>query len=70
MAGDRIDDVKQTYTVGEAAEVLGISAAYAYRLARRGELPGAFRVGAKIRVSRAVVDGLVAGGLRAARARR
>ncbi len=38
-------------SVPEAARLLGISKDLAYDLARRGELPGAFRLGRRWRVS-------------------
>jgi excisionase family DNA binding protein len=38
-------------SVPQAAERLGISKDLAYELARRGELPGAFRLGRRWRVS-------------------
>jgi excisionase family DNA binding protein len=41
-----------TIPVAEAARLLGISRGGAYELARRGELPGAIRLGARIVVSR------------------
>ena len=48
-------------SVPEAARLLGISKDLAYDLARRGELPGAFQLGRRWRVSliklRAVVHG-------------
>ena len=42
------DDVRLLHW---AADYLGISKNTAYRLAERGELPGAFRVGVQYRVS-------------------
>jgi excisionase family DNA binding protein len=48
-------------SVPEAARILGISKDLAYDLARRGELPGAFQLGRRWRVSliklRAAVHG-------------
>jgi excisionase family DNA binding protein len=48
-------------SIGEAAELLGISKDLAYDLARRGGLPGAFQLGRRWRVSlvklRAAVHG-------------
>jgi len=48
-------------SIAEAAELLGISKDLAYDLARRGELPGAFQLGRRWRVSlvrlRAAVHG-------------
>ncbi len=43
---------RQTMTVTEAAETLGISRANAYALAKRGELPGAIRLGGRVVVSK------------------
>jgi excisionase family DNA binding protein len=52
-------------SVPEAAKLLGISKDLAYDLALRGELPGAFRLGRRWRVSlvrlRAAVHGLEVG---------
>lgn len=43
---------KLTLSVAEAATLLGICKAQAYRLASRGELPGLMRLGRTLRVSR------------------
>jgi excisionase family DNA binding protein len=54
---------KLTISVEEAARLLGISRGLAYDLARRGELPGAVRLGEKrIVVSRAALEAHLAGG--------
>jgi excisionase family DNA binding protein len=54
---------KLTYSVEEAAQKLGISRGLAYELARRGELPGAIRLGQKrIVVSRVQLDRILGGG--------
>ena len=45
-----------TITVEAAAHYLGIGRQTAYELARRGELPGARRLGCRIVVSRKVVE--------------
>lgn len=39
-------------TISETAELVEVSAETCYRLARRGELPGARKIGGKWRVSR------------------
>ena len=44
-----------TISVAEAARILGISRGGAYELARRGELPGALRLGGRIVVSRSAL---------------
>lgn len=49
-------------SVPEAAELLGISKDLAYDLARRGELPGAFQLGRRWRVSLVRLRGAVHGG--------
>lgn len=41
-----------TVNVPTAARLLGISRGYAFELAKRGELPGAIRIGGRIVVSR------------------
>ena len=48
-------------SVPEAAELLGISKDLAYDLARRGELPGAFQLGRRWRVSLVRLRGAVHG---------
>lgn len=48
-----------TYTVPEAAEVLGISKASAYAAVRRREIP-ALRIGGRIVVPKAALAGLLA----------
>ena len=45
-----------TMTVSEAAQFLGINLQTAYRLAARGDLPGARRLGGRIVVSRDALD--------------
>jgi excisionase family DNA binding protein len=52
---------RQTYTVGEASQLLGISRGQGYALARTGELPGAIKLGGRIVVSRPALDRLLAG---------
>jgi excisionase family DNA binding protein len=42
-----------TYTVAEAAQLLGVSRGVAYEAARTGELPGVIRLGRRLLVSRA-----------------
>ena len=41
------DSERLTYSIAEAAAMLGISRNLAYELARRGELPGMIRLGQK-----------------------
>lgn len=56
------DNGKLTWTIREAADQLGISRNLAYELARRGELPGAIRLGQKrIVVSRVQLENLLQG---------
>ncbi|MGZ4394535.1 MAG: helix-turn-helix domain-containing protein [Gaiellaceae bacterium] len=45
-----------TFSVTQAAAYLGISRAHAFELARRGELPGALRLGERIVVSRSALE--------------
>ncbi len=49
---------RRTYTVTEAATVLGISRTSAYERVRAGELP-ALRLGRRIVITRAVVDAML-----------
>ena len=56
------DNERLTYSVAEAAAMLGISKNLAYDLARRGELPGSIKLGQKrLVVSRAVTSRLLQG---------
>ena len=51
-----------TYSVAEAAAMLGISRNLAYELARRGELPGTIKLGQKrLVVSRIAIERLLQG---------
>lgn len=52
---------KQTYTITEACQVLGISRSSMHRAMKRNEL-SAFRIGSKVLIPREVVDNLVGGG--------
>jgi len=49
---------KPTFTVAEAADVLGISRGHAYELVRRGEIPS-IRLGRRLVVPRRALEGLV-----------
>jgi len=49
---------RRTYTVTEAAQVLGISRSGAYEAVRRGEIPS-ITIGHRIVVSRATIDELL-----------
>ena len=51
-----------TVSVSHAAELLGIGRNLAYELARRGELPGALRLGRRIVVSTKALDAFLEGG--------
>ena len=50
-----------TLKVIEAAKLLGISRNVAYELAKRGELPGARRLGGRVIVLRAVLEAYLRG---------
>ena len=55
-----------TLSIKEAAAILGISRNLAYELAKRGELPGAIKLGQKrIVVSRVQLENLLRGGANA-----
>lgn len=45
-----------TYTLEEAATVLGVGRTLAYRLAREGNFPGLIRIGRRYLVSRSALD--------------
>jgi excisionase family DNA binding protein len=47
---------KRTYSIGEAAQVLGISKQFAYELARKQELPGIRRLGGRYLVSKVELE--------------
>lgn len=49
-----------TVNVPTAARMLGISRGHAFELARRGELPGAIRLGGRTVVSRSVLERTIA----------
>jgi len=59
---------RRTYTVTEAATVLGISRTSAYERVRAGDLP-ALRLGRRIVIARATVDAFVSGAAIAGNAR-
>jgi predicted DNA-binding transcriptional regulator AlpA len=50
-----------TYSVPEAARLLGISRSSAFEAARRGDLPGAIRIGHRVVVSRRVLERVLNG---------
>lgn len=50
-----------TVNVPTAAKMLGISRGYAFELAKRGELPGAIKVGGRIVVSRQTLERTING---------
>lgn len=52
------DDRRLTVSVEEAGELLGISRAFAYELAARGELP-CVRLGRRLLVPRKALDALL-----------
>ena len=51
---------RRTYSVEEAAKLLGIGRSLAYELARHNELPGVIRLGSRFVVSREVLDRAIA----------
>lgn len=53
----------RTYTVPQAARLLGLSRGFAYQMAGTGELAGVkvLRVGSRLLVPRAALDALLAG---------
>lgn len=57
VRAERMGDPRRaTYTVDEAARVLGISRTAAYQAAQRGELPGVRKIGGRMIVSRAELE--------------
>lgn len=55
-----VSDQRKTLTVGEAAELLGISRAFAYKLVKRSELPSV-RLGRRVVVPRKALEMLLSG---------
>lgn len=49
---------RQTYSIEEAAKVLGVGRGLAYQLARSGQLP-VLRLGRRLLVSKAVLESLL-----------
>lgn len=56
-----IDNAKQTYTVGEAAEALGIGRGLAYDLVAQGKIPH-LRLGRRIVIPKAALDRILGEG--------
>lgn len=52
---------RKTYSVPQAASILGIGKAKAYEWARSGELPGVLQIGTRFLVSRRALDAYVNG---------
>jgi excisionase family DNA binding protein len=52
---------KQTFTVEEAAKILGIGRQTAYDLARKGTLPGGRRLGRRFIVSKSELEAYLHG---------
>jgi excisionase family DNA binding protein len=48
---------RKTYSIQEAADLLGIGRSLAYELAQEGTLPGVRRLGRRYVVSKSVLDG-------------
>jgi excisionase family DNA binding protein len=55
-----VEEKRLTLTVEEAAEILGLSRAFAYEAVRRGEIPS-IRIGRRILVPKAALDRLLSG---------
>ena len=56
-----IEDNRMTFTVEEAAALLGIGRNLGYQLAKRGELPGVLHLGGRILVSKKALETFLAG---------
>lgn len=52
---------RKTYSIPQAAAILGIGKGTAYELARSGELPGVLHIGNRMLISRKVLDAYVNG---------
>jgi len=56
-----VNTERKTYSVPQAAAILGIGKGTAYEWARSGELPGVLQIGQRFLVSRRVLDSYVDG---------
>lgn len=56
-------DLPLVLTLEQVAEVLGVSRTSAYEAHRRGQVPGAFRIGRRLRFSREAIRRAVEGGI-------
>jgi excisionase family DNA binding protein len=55
-------DRRATMTIEESADYLGICRSGAYSAAQRKELPGAFKIGGRWLVSKAILEKFIADG--------
>jgi len=55
MPSPTADPALETFTIPQLAKRWAVSDSHLYRLARRGELPGAFQLGAAVRISKAAL---------------
>lgn len=60
QASPTADPAVRAYTIPEAARLLKVSDSHLYRLAKRGQLPGAIHLGAAVRISRIQFDAWLA----------
>jgi excisionase family DNA binding protein len=66
--GTMLDLERRTWTLDEAAVLIGCSRSLLYAEAKRGNLPGLIRLGDRLLISRAAVERLLEGASRASRA--
>ena len=52
---------RKTYTVDEVAAMLGIGRASLYSAIKKGEIPGAIRLGKRIVLSKVTIDAMLTG---------
>ncbi len=61
VAGDEDEPVRLTFSVEEAAKMLGISRAFCYEACNQGQIPH-IRIGRRILIPRSALKRLVEGG--------
>jgi excisionase family DNA binding protein len=59
--GDKSPLERKTVSVEEAAKILGISRAYAYQMAREGQLPGCKKIGSRFIISKKLLNDYIDG---------
>jgi excisionase family DNA binding protein len=55
-SGEQLQSQRQTYSVEQVARLLGLGRSSVYKLCGSGEIPGSFRLGGRLLVSKAKLD--------------